>query len=450
MTKPAKPSRSRDGVYRDLHVEERPIGSLKPAGRNARTHSKKQIHQIAASIREFGFTNPILVDENGEILAGHGRLAGAKELGLAVVPTIRLDHLSAEQKRAYILADNKLALNAGWDPEILEIEFAELSAVDLAFELEITGFSTAEIDGYAEGAKNAPAADDDIVPEVQSSAVSRPGDLWLLGSHKLLCGDSRDPASFATVMGSDRAQLVFSDAPYNVKIDGHVGGAGAVKHREFAMASGEMTRAEFIAFLQVVFRNLAAVSVDGSLHFQCMDWRHSWEMLAAGEAVYSELKNICVWVKDNGGMGSLYRSQHEMVFVWKVGDGAHVNTIELGKHGRYRTNVWEYAGVNTLKRDRMTELAMHPTVKPCALVQDAIKDASKKGDIVLDPFSGSGTTLIAAEKTRRKGRAIEFDPIYVDVAVRRWQGLTGKKAVLLSSGTTFEEIEDERINGWDT
>jgi hypothetical protein len=210
------------------------------------------------------------------------------------------------------------------------------------------------------------------------------------------------------------------------------------------MAAGEMTERQFTDFLETIFRNAAGASVDGAIHFICMDWRHIGEVLAAGKRIYSDLKNVCVWNKDNGGMGSFYRSKHELVFVFKVGSQPHVNTVELGRTGRYRTNVWDYAGINTLRAGRSEELAMHPTVKPTALVIDAIKDCSRRGEIVLDPFSGSGTTIIAAEKSRRLARVIEIDPLYVDVAVRRWQELTGRAALLASSGETFEQVTSAR------
>lgn len=429
----------------DLRIEHRPISSLKSFPHNARTHSNKQLHQIAAAIREFGFTNPILIDQSGTIIAGHGRVAAAGLLGIASVPTIRLEHLSDAQKRAYVIADNRLAENAGWDPEILAIEFQHLSTIDLDFDLEITGFETAEIDLLVDGAnKPVPQAAEDQLPSLNGSPVTKRGDLWLLGNHRIMCGDARDPSVYRRLMASETARLVFTDPPYNVRIDGHVCGLGSVKHREFAMASGEMTEREFTAFLHIVFMNAAEVSVDGAIHYICMDWRHVEELMRASKGAYSELKNICVWNKDNGGMGSFYRSKHELVFVFKVGSAPHLNTIELGRNGRYRTNVWDYAGVNTMRARRLDELAMHPTVKPVALVIDAIKDCSRRGDIVLDPFSGSGTTLIAAEKSHRCARVIEIDPIYVDVAIRRWQQLTGGSATHDASGRNFSDIERDQ------
>jgi DNA modification methylase len=293
----------------------------------------------------------------------------------------------------------------------------------------------------ADGPSSGP---EDAVPQHSSGpAVTRTGDLWLLGHHRLLCADARDGAAYDHLLESAKAEFVFTDPPYNVAIDGNVCGLGRIRHREFAMGCGEMSEAEFTAFLLTVFDRLAEHTTDGSIHQICMDWRHMWEMLAAGRQVY-ELKNLCVWNKTNAGMGSFYRSKHELVFVWKSGRTAHINNFELGQHGRNRTNVWDYAGVNTMRAGRLEELTMHPTVKPAALVADAIKDCSRRGGLVLDPFCGSGTILIAAERTGRKARALEIDPTYVDVAVRRWQRYTGKSAVLAASGETFETIEEQR------
>jgi DNA modification methylase len=429
----------------NLHIEYLAISDLKPNPRNARLHSKKQLHQIAASIGEFGFNVPVLIDGNNVIIAGHGRLEAARMLGIRTVPVLRIEHLTDAQKRAFALADNKIALNSDWDLEILQGDMKELSALDLNFDLEITGFETAEIDLLIDGATAPTKADrSDIIPEKQAEAVSRLGDLWLLGDHKLVCADACDKASYAELMDGEAARLVFTDPPYNVPIEGHVGGLGAVKHREFKMASGEMSPAEFEQFLKTVFANMAEVSVNGAVHFICMDWRHLAEVMGAAQGIYSGLKNLCVWNKNNGGMGSFYRSKHELVFVYKVGTGPHVNTVELGTHGRYRTNVWDYAGVNTWRAGRDADLEMHPTVKPTALVIDAIKDCSRRGDVVLDAFSGSGTTIIAAHKCRRKARALELDPLYVDVAIRRWQTFTGEAATLAVTGETFAEIADRR------
>jgi len=427
----------------DFRIEHLPIGDLKPNPRNARRHPVKQLHQIAASIREFGFNSIVVIDEDGIILVGNGRVEAARLAGLTTLPVLRVTHLTDEQKVGFALADNKIALNTDWDMEQLKLLWQELAALELNFDLEVTGFETAEIDLLVDGPTVATKADrSDIVPERQSAAVSRLGDLWHLGEHRLMCADACNSAAYARLLESEPARMVFTDPPYNVPIDGHVGGLGGVKHREFKMASGEMTPAEFQAFLKKVLANMAEASLSGAVHFICMDWRHMTEIMGAAQGIYSGLKNLCVWNKNNGGMGSFYRSKHELVFVYKVGTAPHVNTIELGKNGRYRTNVWDYAGVNTWRAGRDADLEMHPTVKPTALVIDAIKDCSRRGEIVLDAFSGSGTTIIAAHKCGRRARAIELDPLYVDVAIRRWQTFTGAAATLAATGETFAAIEE--------
>jgi DNA modification methylase len=434
----------------NLIIEHLPVSALRPYSRNAKTHSTKQIAQIAASIRVFGFNNPVLADKDGGIIAGHGRVMAAQQLGLETVPVIRLEHLSEDEKRAYILADNKLAEKSGWDAETLAIELQHLTSVDLDFDVGITGFETPEIDILIGGQTAATAPDQadpaDEIADVDAAGpvVTRPGDLWQIGRHRLICWDATDPATYARLLDGERAQMVFTDPPYNVKIGGHVCGLGAVKHREFAMASGEMSEAEFTGFLSTVFANLADHSVDGAIHFVAMDWRHMTEVLSAAKGTYTELKNLCVWSKTNGGMGSLYRSQHELVFVFKSGSAPHINNVELGKHGRYRTNVWSYAGVNSFGTNRDADLAMHPTVKPTALVADAILDCSKRKGIVLDAFAGSGTTLVAAERTGRRGYAIELDPRYCDVIVRRLANVAGLDAIEVGSGQTFAALETER------
>lgn len=428
-------------------LELRRPGDLRPYPGNARRHSKKQIAQIAASMQRFGFTNPILVGDNDEIIAGHGRVEAAKTLGLETVPTLRLSHLSESERRAYVLADNKLALNAGWDSEMLAIELQAL--IDLDFDLDAVGFSIAETDFILDAAQDANPdrgpAREDKVPIVTSAPVTRPGDVWILGRHKLVCGDAREPSPYVAVMGNEQADLIFTDPPYNVPIDGHVTGLGAIRHREFAMAAGEMSEIEFMHFLLQSLAVSAAMCRDGAIAFVCMDWRHIGELLTAGQAVFSDLKNVCVWNKTNGGMGTFYRSKHELVFVFKVGTAPHTNTFGLGGGGRYRTNVWDYPGVSSLGAGRKDALAMHPTVKPVAMVADAIRDCTKRGDIVLDAFGGSGTTLIAAETCGRSARLIEFDPLYCDTIVRRFQDYTGKFATLAGSDHSFEEVQAQRL-----
>ena len=427
-------------------IIERRIASLKPYAGNARTHSKKQVAQIARSIERFGFTNPVLVSDDGEIIAGHGRVEAARSLGFKTVPTLALSHLTETERRAYVLADNKLALNAGWDKEILAIELQAL--VDLEFETELTGFSLAEVDLVLDEASEAdPDGSDtaeDAVPEGQGDPVSCRGDLWRLGEHRLLCGDTQQLADIERLMAGEEADIVFTDPPYNVAIDGNVCGLGSVKHREFAFASGEMNRAQFVAFLKSTLGNMAAVMRDGAIAYVCMDWRHMGELLEAGEASFTELKNLVVWNKTNGGMGAFYRSKHELIFVFKQGTAAHTNSFGLGDTGRYRTNVWDYAGISSIGSSRSEELAMHPTVKPVTLIADALRDCSRRGEIVLDGFGGSGSTLIAAHKTGRRARLVEYDPLYCDTIIRRWEAYTGKRATLDSTGETFEEVADLR------
>lgn len=417
--------------------------TLRPRATNPRTHSKKQIEQLKKSIREFGFVRPVLLDAEDGIIAGHGSTLAAIELGMSDIPTVRVDHFSPAQLRAYVIADNKLAENAGWDRHLLTLELKELS-LTLDFDLTTTGFELPEIDlvfGELDGSKSDAA---DEIPEVDGGrpAVTRTGDLWQIGEHFLYCGDSTRRASYEALLRGALAQAVFTDPPYNVRIAGNVSGLGKMAHREFAMASGEMSQDEFTAFLKTVFDHLAGFSIDGSLHFICMDWRHMREVLDSASA-YSELKNLCVWAKTNAGMGSLYRSQHELVFVYKNGTATHINNVELGRFGRNRTNVWTYAGVNTFGKERETELGMHPTVKPVAMVADAILDCSHRGGIVLDAFAGSGSTLIAAEKTGRHGYGVEIDPHYCDTIIKRFKEVYGLTAQT-HTGQSFEEIAEAR------
>ena len=432
-----------------LEIVYRAIEEIKPDPANARQHSRKQIRQLASSIATFGFNVPVLVDAELNAIAGHCRLASCHALGLAEVPTLCLDHLSRAQARAFMIADNRLTEIASWDDRLLAQQLKDLSLAGLDFSLEVTGFEMAEIDLRIESLEHPPEADDDPADALPGLLANPPfskiGDLWTLGNHRVLCGSALDAAAFAALMGDERAATIFTDTPYNVPIDGHASGLGAILHRPFPMASGEMTKTEFTGFLGQAFRNLAAFSVDGSLHYVCMDWRHLEELLAAGREAYSELKNLCVWVKDNGGMGSLYRSQHELVFVFKHGRSGHRNNVQLGQFGRNRSNVWRYPGANSFARGGQEGnlLALHPTVKPVAMVADAILDCSARGEVVLDAFLGSGTTLIAAERTGRRCYGMELDPVYVDTIIRRWQRLTGGTARRADHGRTFDDLAHE-------
>lgn len=437
-------------------IAHRPVASLRPDPRNPRLHTTRQIKQIAASIRAFGFVVPILISSDGIVVSGHGRLEAARLLGHLEVPTLELANLSRQQLRAFAIADNRLTEVARWDDAMLGEIFAELSSIDLDFSLEVTGFTMGEIDLRIEGlqpfdAQETSAVDpaDEPQDEAAQSAVCLPGDLWELGPHRVLCGNSLEAAAFASLLGERRGDMVFIDPPYNVPIDGHVivkRSAGA-PHREFAMAAGEMTSAQFTEFLGSVFALLASNTNPGSLHYVCMDWRHLRETLEAGALAYDDLKNICVWAKDKGGMGSLYRSQHEMVLVFKHGTASHRNNVELGRYGRNRTNVWSYPGANSAARhtEEGNLLAVHPTVKPIALVADAILDCTARGDLVLDCFLGSGTTLLAAERVGRIFSGLELDPRYVDTAIRRWQRITGQSAVNADTKTPFDQSAARQV-----
>lgn len=427
-----------------LSIENIALNQICAYAKNAKNHPEGQVQQIAASIRQFGFNNPILVDENLEIIAGHGRVAAAQILGMDTVPVIRLSHLSDVQKRAYRLADNKIAENGGWNADLLRLEISELEQICDDLDISVTGFSDVELDVLAVGDK--PAADPkaNSVPYIpENEIVTRPGDVWCIGDHQIICGNSLDAATFETLMGTRQADMVLQDPPYNVKISGHVCGSGAVHHKEFQMASGEMSKDEFTQFLRKNFELCAKHSRPGALQYNFMDWRHMGEILAAGNDVFSELINMCVWCKSSGGMGSLYRSQHELCFVFKNGKESHVNNVNLGKNGRYRTNVWQYAGVNAFGRHK-ADIKMHPTVKPVEMLKDAILDVTRRGDIVLDTFLGSGSTLIAAHQSKRVCYGIELEPLYVDTTIRRFLEMFHIDAVHQSTGKTYSELLTEK------
>jgi DNA modification methylase len=427
-------------------IETVAIHHLKPAPQNARTHSKKQIAQVANSMKRFGVINPLVVDGQNRIIAGHARAEAGKLLGLHSLPVIRLTELSDVELRAYMLADNKIALNAGWDRALLSIELAalQLELPTMGLELEITGFDPGEVDAILSDLGENPVDPSDEIPAIEPIAVAQRGELFVLGPHRILVGDARDEKAYAALMGSEKADMAFLDPPYNVKVQGHVGGRGRTKHREFKFASGEMTSAQFIDFLSDSLGQCAANLAHGAIAYVCMDWRHCAELLKAGARAFDELKNICVWTKSNAGQGTFYRNQHEFVFVYKRGTAPHLNTFGLGQNGRNRSNVWTYQGVNSFRAGRMDELKLHPTVKPVALISDAMKDCSRRGSVILDSFSGSGSTIVAAEHLGRRAYCIEVDPQYVDVSIRRWQTLTRKDAVLERTGQTFDELSSLR------
>lgn len=418
-----------------LKVEYKSITSLTAYPGNARQHPRKQIDQLKASISEFGFSNPILADKAGEVIAGHGRLLAAQELGLETVPVIELSSLTPHQVRALRLADNKIALNSGWDPDLLRIELGEFKGGEIEIDLGLTGFSSGEIDIIL---TPKPDPDDEVIPAVKAEPRTKLGNIWELGEHRIGCGDGRDAVFLRKVIGNDdQVDCAFLDPPYNVRIQGHANVKS--EHGEFAMASGELSDPEFRAFLADTLGACVAASRDGAVHFICMDWRHLEDLRAVGAEAYGSLLNLCVWNKSNAGMGSLYRSKHELVSVYRVGEAAHLNTVELGRHGRNRTNVWDYPSVNTFQGNKRGDLKLHPTVKPTAMVADAIQDVTTRGDLVLDTFLGSGTSLIACERIGRRFRGVDIEPAYVDVAVDRWVAMTGKEPRLVKS---------EAARGW--
>lgn len=431
-----------------LVVEDLPLDQVKVADRRQRKHGDKQLSSLMGSLRRFGVVRPILVDENDVILDGHAVLEASRRIGLTTVPAIRVNDLGEVERRALMMALNRIGEGATWDVEVLREDFqAILVDPSIDFDLEITGFDSVFIDGVL---FDPGTGEDDAAPEPEPGpSVSRLGDLWICGDHRIICGDARDPAVLASLVPDADAGFTCGDTPYNVSIAGNVSGLGRVRHGEFAMASGEMSRSEFIQFQKQVFQACADVTRDGAIHMYFIDWRHVAQQIEAGEAVFGPMKNLIVWAKDNGGMGAFYRSRHELITVWKKGEAAHVNNFGLGETGRYRTNVWEYAGANTLKKGRTEELSWHPTVKPLPMMIDAVLDVTRRGDIVLDPFGGSGTILIAAERIGRRARLVEIDPKYVDVTLRRWQAATGRDAILAETGQIFGAVETARLSETD-
>lgn len=419
---------------------------LRPNPANVRTHSKEQIAELSSAIRQFGFINPILADENHHILAGHARWQAAKQLALRSVSVIVLSGLSPAQRRALVLFDNKIAEKAGWDRAALAHELDELTSLlaGEGLDISLTGFETPEIDRLMGDLIDPDDDPADEFPQTQTHAVSRMGDLWRLEAHRLLCGDATQEAAVRTLMGRGRANMVLADPPYNLRVSS-IGGRGKIRHCEFVR--GSLSPPAFTSFLCDSLSLAAKFSLPGSLHYVFMDWRHLRELFAASDTAYNELINVVVWNKTNSGQGSFYRSQHELILVYKNGAAPHRNNVELGRHGRNRSNVWTYPGVNTFRAGRLDDLSIHPTVKPVALVADAMRDCTRRGDIVLDPFLGSGTTIVAAERVGRSGYGMELDPLYVDAAIRRWEKFTRRDAVLTGTRQTFAEVAKTRLHG---
>lgn len=419
-----------------------PTSSLVAARRNARTHSERQLDALAASLRQFGMIAPIIVDADNRIVAGHGRLEAATRLGLASVPVLRAAHLSEDQLRLYAIADNRIAEQADWDRDLLAVEFRELEVALPEISLSITGFELPEIEVMTSAIDRTSWSDLDQVAEdgAGSTPACRPGDLWLFDDrHRLLCGDSTDAAVVSTLLDGDRVAVVATDPPYNLPASAYSGN-GRRKHDSFGMAAGELSREGFTDFLSRSVSGVLPHMVPGALAYIFMDWKHVREVSAAADANGLELLNICVWDKGKGGMGSFYRSAHELVFVFRNGDAGHNNRIELGKHGRDRTNLWRYEGLNRFGKGRDRAFAMHATVKPVQMICDLLLDCTEKCEIVFDGFGGSGTTLIAAEKMERRARLIELDPAYCDTIIERYRSAFGAEAVHSELGMPFSEV----------
>jgi len=450
MTKyrPASESADRETPAIAPRIEWVPLEALRPNPKNARTHSKRKIKDLAKAIKAVGFIGVIVIDETGMILAGHARYAAAGLLGMKTVSTLCVKGLSDELVRAFVLADNKFSERAGWNREILAAELGELSTLLPSVDLDIslTGFELGEIDILLTDVGEEKPEPEDRLPPTAGPTVTRRGDLWILRKHRILCGDAREESNCARLAKDESVAMVFTDPPYNVRIGGHVQGRGRVRHDEFAFASGEMSDVAFRSFLLTCLGSAARASRGGAIHYVCMDWRHIDTLMSVGREVYGDMLNLIVWNKTNPGQGSFYRSQHELIAVFRVGDSPHQNNVELGKHGRNRSNVWTYPGVNSFGAGRDDALAMHPTVKPVALVADAMRDCTSKGDVVLDPFLGSGTTVMAAEKIGRRCFGLEYEAAFVDVAIRRWQAYASADAILEGDGRTFDEIAAERLS----
>ena len=431
----------------DLKIEDLPIAAFQDNSLNPRTHPDRQIKALARAIRQFGFVRPVLIDRDNMIIAGHARLAAARSLAMTSVPAIRIAHLSPAEQRALMLADNKISDMSSFNQELLIENFRLLQVEDISLNLEVTGFAMGEIDVLLDQPTTTTKSDpdDEVVEPAPTPPVNRVGDFWQLGRHRLACGSALEPAVWDGLMRGEKAVMSISDVPYNCKIAGHVSGLGKIKHADFVQASGELDRDQFTAFLQQAFTELARNSVSGSLHYTFIDWRGLGQMQAAGEAAFTELKNVIVWDKGAGSMGSLYRSAHEFIFLWKAGRGKHQNHVLLGKFGRKRTNIFRYPGVRSFRHsDEGDLLALHSTPKPVRLVADAMLDVTRRGDLVLDAFLGSGTAIIAAERVGRRCYGCELDPKYADTIIARYERHSGEPAIHLGTGKTFAETAAQR------
>lgn len=435
------PMHKKNDLQPELKMEMRSTKTLKRSKHHVKKTSNRQKKKCIASFERFGVCRPVLITDKGEIVDGHSTMEAAIDLGLPEIACICITHLSDEEIRGLRIALNKIQETGEWDETNLKLELA--FQLEFNFDLTDLGFEPPELDTLFETLPEENCETDPLdqlsgLPQPDAPTVSHLGDIWVLDQHVIACGNMRDTKLLTTVVGEKQLDFVFADPPYNTKVNGHIR-VGKSGFEEFAEASGEMTPVEFIRFLIEFLANAKAILKPGAMLFVCMDWRHEWELFEAVRVSGLEILNRCVWVKPNGGMGSLYRSRHESVFVLKVPGESHTNNVQLGSNGRNRTNVWEYSSATGGKSDPADDFSLHPTVKPVRLVEDAILDVSAVGWTVFDPFLGSGTTLLAAERTKRRCIGLEISPTYVDVAIRRWMEMTGKEAVLQATGQTFSE-----------
>lgn len=435
-----------------LHTEYLATTSLIPMPGAPRQHPKSQIRSLTKSFEAFGQVLPILIDGESRIISGHAQWDVAKRLGMSEVMVIRVEHLNEPQTKALMVALNRLGDLSKWDEQALSTILLDLHEIELGFDIEATGFAEIEIELRIEGLDDVTEAEGEVVLVGDGPTVTQPGDLWQLGDHRLLCADALKEESWQQLMGEDRAALVVTDPPFNISIDGNVTGLGKFRHREFAMATGELSPAEFTAFLQTAMAHAHHWSAPGSVHTWAMDWRHANEITAAGLAVYERYLNMAVWVKDRPGMGSWLRSQHELFFIFGKGGAPINNRVQLGRFGRSRSNVWHYPSAASVARtsDEGNPLSWHPTVKPLALICDILLDSTAKGEIIADPFAGSGTALMAAEKLGRKARCLELDPAYCDTIIRRWQRWSGAEAIRVADGLQFDVLDSHLAENSDS
>jgi DNA modification methylase len=409
------------------------VADLKPLGHETRQHPRNQIEHLKKMLSAYGVVVPIITDDQNRVVDGRAVVIAAKELGISTISAVRISHLSDNQLRALRVALNKIVGLSSWNEPELKIEIEEILQIDPGLPLAI---DNPTLDLILDGT-GADEEDDCPVIPLDHEPISRLGDQFQCGEHTIRCGNALNAHDYASLLGAEPANMMFADGPYNVPIAGHVTRSKSAQGHDFPMGKGELSPAEFETFLTTTLGLAAKHLRNGAISYVCIDWRGLSVTLAAGNAVFSKLLNLCVWHKPNAGMGSLYRSQHELVLVYKIGTVPHTNNVHLGRYGRNRTNVWSYVGQNSLSGSSKGKLALHPTVKPVAMIADAIRDCSNRGDIILDPFGGSGTTMIAAEKTGRRARLLELNPLYVDVAIQRWQRLTGQTSYHAETGRPY-------------